>query len=277
MSDGAPSAGVARGFAGGASGVVGGPARFVGVAAARFVGGELSAPAAGVGQLTIDRPPVNALGAEAYDGLAAALREVSRSPEVRALVVTAAGARAFSAGSDTSEFQTPGDYERIAAAAAGFFAALDGVPVPIVGALNGPAVGGGAMIAAECDVLLAVPTAHLSIPELSLGVPGSGSHAKRLGPYFKVQRMLLLGERMTPEEAVALGTVAQLVAPESLRSVAVETASRIAALEPDAVRAARAIFRARESTAAQAGYGSEMAAAVPIVSARLERERHAEA
>ena len=54
-----------------------------------------------------------------------------------------------------------------------------------------------------------------------------------------------------------------------------DTASRIAALEPDAVRAARAIFRARESTAAQAGYGSEMAAAVPIVSARLERERHA--
>jgi enoyl-CoA hydratase len=237
-----------------------------------FAGGSLARPADGVAQLTIDRPPVNALGYEAYDGLADALRSVARSADVRALVLTAAGTRAFSAGSDIKEFQTPGDYERIAAASAGFFAALADVPVPIVCALNGPAVGGGAMIAAECDVLLAVPGADLSIPELSLGVPGSGSHAKRLGPFHKVTRMLLLGEKMTPEEAVGFGTVASVVAADSLLTVAVETASSIAALEPDAVRAARAIFRGRETGEAQAGYAAEMAAAVPIVSARLERD-----
>jgi enoyl-CoA hydratase len=241
----------------------------------RRAGGELSRPAPGVARLTIDRPPVNALGFEAYDGLAETLRSLGGSPGVRALVLTAAGTRAFSAGSDTSEFRTPDDYARIAASSAGFFSALAGVAVPIVGALNGPAVGGGAMIAAECDVLLAVPGADLSIPELSLGVPGSGSHAKRLAPSFKVSRMLLLGERLTVEEAVAFGTVAQIVPADRLVSVAVQTASRIAALEPDAVQAARAIFRGPESSAAQTGYAAEMAAAVPIVGARLERERGA--
>ena len=240
----------------------------------RLHGGELTDPAPGVAQLTIDRPPVNALGAEAYDALAGVLRGIGRSPDVRALVLTGAGTRAFSAGSDISEFQSPDDYERIAAASAGFFAALGGVPVPIVAALNGPAVGGGAMIAAECDVLLATPDAHLSIPELSLGVPGSGSHAKRLAPYFKVQRMLLLGERLTVQRAVAFGTVSEIVAAERLVPAAIAVAERIAELEPDAVRAARAIFRAPESRAALAGYGAEMTAAVPIVSARLQRERH---
>jgi enoyl-CoA hydratase/carnithine racemase len=244
----------------------------------RFPGGELSAPAPGVAQLTIDRPPVNAIGADAYDGLAAALRSLagSASGDARALVLTGAGTRAFSAGSDISEFGDPGSYARIAAASQGFFEALGGLAVPVVGALNGPAVGGGAMIAAECDVLLATPNAHLSIPELSLGVPGSGSHAKRLAPYFKVQRMLLLGERLTVEQAVAFGTVSEIVPAEQLVPAAIAVAERIAALEPDAVRAARAIFRAPESRAALAGYGDEMAAAVPIVSARLERERRAQ-
>jgi enoyl-CoA hydratase len=239
----------------------------------RFAGGDLSTPAPGVAQLTIDRPPVNALGAETYDALAGVLGDLGDSPDVRALVLTGAGTRAFSAGSDISEFGAPASYARIAAASHRFFAALGGLPVPIVGALNGPAVGAGAMIAAECDVLLATPDAHLSIPELSLGVPGSGSHSKRLAPYFKVQRMLLLGERLTVEQAVAFGTVSEVVPVERLLAAAIAVAERIAALAPDAVQAARAIFRASESRAALDGYGEELAAAVPMVSAAIERKR----
>jgi enoyl-CoA hydratase len=244
----------------------------VAVGSPRFAGGALTAPAPGIAQLTFDRPPVNALGAETYDALARVLRDLGRSADTRALVLTGAGTRAFSAGSDISEFGDPAAYVRIAAAARAFFEALGGLAIPVVGALNGPAVGAGAMIAAECDVLLATPDAHFSIPELSLGVPGSGSHAKRLAPYFKVQRMLLLGERLTVEQAVAFGTVSEIVAAEQLVAAALAVAAQIAALQPDAVQAARAIFRAPESRAALAGYGAEMDAAVPIVSARLKRE-----
>jgi enoyl-CoA hydratase/carnithine racemase len=132
------------------------------------------------------------------------------------------------------------------------------------------------MIAGECDVLLATPDAHLSIPELALGVPGSGSHTKRLAPYFKVQRMLLLGERLTVEQAVEFGTILEIVAAEQLVSAAVAVAERIAARAPEAVQAARAIFRAPESRAAIDGYTEEMAAAVPIVSAAIERRRLAD-
>ena len=118
------------------------------------------------------------------------------------------------------------------------------------------------MIAAECDVLLATPDAHLSIPELSLGVPGSGSHVKRLAPSSRCSGCLLLGERLTVEQAVAFGTVSEIVPAErGWLPAGIDVAERIAELQSDAVRAARAIFRAAESRAALAGYAAEMAAA----------------
>jgi enoyl-CoA hydratase len=234
--------------------------------------GELTAPVPGIARLTIRRPPVNALDADAYDGLTGMLEMLGSTPDLRALVLTGDGDRVFSAGSDLAAFGDAEAYDRIAAAGRGFFAALASVPVPIVGALNAPAVGAGAMIAAECDVLLAAPKVYFSIPELAVGVPGSGSHIKRLAPYFKAQRMLLLGERLTLDEAVAFGTVARVVPPADLDRAALEAAEQIAGLDPEAVRAARAIFRAPESKAALAGYDAEMAAAVPIVAARIARQ-----
>ena len=85
--------------------------------------------------------------------------------------------------------------------------------------------------------------------------------------------MLLLGERLTVEQAVEFGTIPEIVPAERLVSAAVAVAERIAALAPEAVQAARAIFRASESRAASNGYTEEMAAAVPIVSAAIERRR----
>ncbi|MCW3064224.1 MAG: enoyl-CoA hydratase/isomerase family protein [Solirubrobacterales bacterium] len=239
----------------------------------RYAGAELGEAAPGVALLTLSRPPVNALDAETYLGVADALDAAAGAPETRALVLTATGERAFSAGSDIGAFGDERDYERISVAGRRFFETLARLPVPVVGALNAPAVGGGAMIAAECDVLLAAPDAYFTIPELSLGVPGAGSHAKRLAPYFKVQRMLLLGERLTAEEALAFGTVLRIVARDELVAAAVGVAQEIAALDPDAVRAARAIFRAPESDAALAGYHAELDAAVRLVAARTGATR----
>jgi enoyl-CoA hydratase len=234
----------------------------------RWTACRLGAPAPGVARLTLCRPPVNALDAESYDGLVAALGTLGEDADMRALVIDAAGERAFSAGSDLQAFGEAEPYERIAAAARRFFTALAAVPVPVVGALAAPAVGGGAMIAAECDVLLAAPGVYFSVPEVSMGVPGSGSHVKRLAPYFKVQRMMLLGERLSAEEALAFGTVARLVPRADLDAAALEAAKRIASLDPGTVRAARAIFRAPESAAALAGYEAEMEAAVRLITAR---------
>ena len=237
-------------------------------AAGRWPACEVRSPGPGIARLTLRRPPVNALDAAAYDGLTDALEALGAQADLRVLIIDADGDRAFSAGSDLGAFGQAEAYERIAASGRRFFAALAAVPVPVVGAIGAPAVGGGAMIAAECDVLLAVPGVFFSVPELSVGVPGSGSHVKRLAPYFKVQRMMLLGERLTAEEALAFGTVAQLVPRPNLDAAALATAERIAALDPEAVRAQRSIFRAPESEAALAGYMSEMDAAVRLITSR---------
>lgn len=211
-----------------------------------------------VAVLTVDRPPVNALDASAYEAATTALERAAGQPAVRAIVLTAAGSRAFSAGTDLAAFEDGESYGPTADAALRFFEALASVDVPIVGALNGPAVGAGAMIAAECDVLVAVEASYFSIPELTSGFVGAGSHIKRLAPYFKAIRMMLFGERLTAAEAAKLGTVKRVVSPERLLEVALDIAERLAALDPAAVRAARAIFRRPEGRVALEGYRAEL-------------------
>lgn len=228
---------------------------------------RLEHPAADVALLTLARPPVNALDAGAMHAIADLLETLAASEEVRAVVITAEGERAFCAGADTKGFQGDGPYTAGADAGRRFFGSLAALPVPIVAAINGPAVGAGAAIAAECDVLLSVPGATFSIPEVSLGVVGGGSHVKRLAPYGKAQRMLLRGEQLTAEEAVAFGTVARLVERDTLVDAALDVAAAIARLDPRAVREARAIFRAPERDAALGGYHAELAATAAILGA----------
>lgn len=229
---------------------------------------RLSWPTDSVTLLTIDRPPVNALDADAYRELAGHLEALGATEAVRALVLTGAGERAFCAGTDTAAFGTDREYVEVCAACWRFFEALSRFPVPVVGALNGPAVGAGAMIAGDCDVLLAAPNVYFTVPELSLGVPGGGSHIKRLAPYFKVQRMVLLGERLTVEEAVAAGTVATVADGRGLIDGAIALAAEIARRDGRAVRDARAIFRAPESAHVRSGFRAELDAASSIVRAR---------
>lgn len=208
--------------------------------------------------VTLNTPPVNALDASGYDAAAAALQRASAEPAVRAVVLTGAGTRAFSAGTDLAAFEDGERYGATADAALRFFETLANAEVPIVGALNGPAVGAGAMIAADCDLLVAVETSYFAIPELARGFVGAGSHVKRLAPYFKAARMMLLGERLTAAEAANLGTVTRVVAPGRLLETAVELAERLASLDPFAVRAARAIFRRPETDEALEGYRAEL-------------------
>ncbi len=211
-----------------------------------------------VALVTIDRPPVNALDAAAYEAAASALQRAGDDPTVGAIVLAGAGSRAFSAGTDLSALEDGESYGPTADSALRFFETLAQSPKPIVGAVNGPAVGAGAMIAAECDVLVAVKGSYFSIPELTRGYVGAGSHIKRLAPYFKTIRMMLLGERLTAAEAGRLGTVARVVARERLLEVAVEIGERLAALNPGAVREARSIFRRPEGELALEGYRAEL-------------------
>ncbi len=216
----------------------------------------------GVALLTIDRPPVNAMDMAAYEELIAGLTTLAADDDVRAVVLIGAGERAFCAGTDVAALRDQAAIDGVLAAGLLFFETLAAFGKPLVGALNGPAVGGGAAIASECDVLLATPRGSMSIPEVQLGVVGGGSHATRLAPsLFKAQRMVLLGEALTPDEALAGGVLAA-IAPDrdALLEAAVEIAGQIAALRPDAVREARAIVRGTMSETVLAGYRRELVA-----------------
>ncbi|MEU6148271.1 enoyl-CoA hydratase/isomerase family protein [Streptomyces sp. NPDC047081] len=212
-----------------------------------------------VAVVVLDRPPVNALDTAGYRCAATELADLDRDDEVRAIVLTGAGTRAFSAGTDTASLTSVSSVTEVCEAALHFFTTLSALDTPMVGALNGPAVGGGAMIAAECDVLVAISTANLAVPELQLGFPGGGSHLKRLVPYPTALRMVLIGERPDAYQLLAMGTLAEVVdTPDALRIAALRHAQVIAGLDLAALVPARRIIRQADAMAALQGYREEL-------------------
>ncbi len=172
-----------------------------------------------IATITLNRPAVlNAMTADMGDHFAAAVHELSAAgDEVGAVVVTGAG-KAFSAG---------GDLDFLAARAADAphrnahimrrfyerFLCVRRLPVPVVAAINGPAVGAGLCLALACDVRVAAPKARMGVSFVTLGLhPGMGSThllPALIGPQ-RAARMLLTGELVTAEQALSDGLVAQL-------------------------------------------------------------------
>jgi enoyl-CoA hydratase len=186
--------------------------------------------------------------------------------DVRAIILVGAGDRAFSAGTDLKVFHDRAQAERTAAAAKEFFTALAECPKPSIAAVNGPAIGGGAMIASDCDVILCARHAYFSIPELSLGTVGAASHVSRLAPTHKVLRMMLLGERLTAEEALGFGSVLKVVDSEHLLAEAWAVAKQIASLNAGAVREARSILLTHQNQRVMDGYSRELQVALELLS-----------
>jgi enoyl-CoA hydratase len=220
----------------------------------------VSKPMAHVAVMAIDRPPVNAFDVAAYEAATQAFVGVDADPGIRAVVFIGAGQRAFCAGSDRSAFEDPDAARQVLSASTRFFEAFDACGVPVISALNGPAVGAGAMIAAASDVVIAAPHAYLAIPEVEIGIVGGASHLLMSVPPAKVSRMLLLGERLTSQEALRLGIVAEIVEPDGLLASATRIAAKMAALDPDAVREGRHVLRDARRRATMAGFRAELAA-----------------
>ena len=180
----------------------------------------------GVAVLTVDSPPVNALGAAVRDGVAQRIREASADPVVQAIVLHCAG-RTFFAGADISEFGKPprgiplGD----------MIAVIEGAPKPVVAAIHGTALGGGLETALGCHYRVAVPSAKVGLPEVKLGiVPGAGG-TQRLPRVVGVERalqMITSGEFVGAKAAAEMGLVDEIADEATLRADAVAFARRIA-------------------------------------------------
>ncbi|KGQ21623.1 enoyl-CoA hydratase-related protein [Thermus filiformis] len=181
--------------------------------------------------LALNRPEVNALTSEVLSALAEALEEARKDPGVRALVLTGKG-RAFSAGQDLKEFgdQAP-DYEAHLRKYNRVVEALVYLDKPTVAALNGAAAGAGLSLALACDFRLASEEASLTTAFSRIGlVPDSGMtfFLPRLVGYAKALELILLSPRLSAREALELGLVHRVVAPERLLEEALGLAHTLA-------------------------------------------------
>ncbi|TFV48147.1 enoyl-CoA hydratase/isomerase family protein [Blastococcus sp. TF02A-35] len=192
--------------------------------------------------LTLDRPERrNALSTELQADL---VEQLLRVPEdgVRAVVVTGTGP-AFCAGFDLKEIRAADERgERfrppMGRPARAVFEVVTEVPVPVVAALNGPAVAGGFELALACDLRVASSGVHFALPEAAIGMGanfGSVVLPKRI-PMGIALELLFTGDRLSAEEAQRWGLVNRLVGPDDVLAVALELADRIAANAPISVR-----------------------------------------
>lgn len=202
-------------------------------------------------RVTIDRPddPRNAVDGTLHDELARMMGVLAGERRARAVLLTAAGT-AFSAGGDLAWFpdlQEPGRLEDLRLDARRIVFGLLDVPLPIVCAVNGPAVGLGASIALLCDVILMAESATLVDPHVRVGlVAGDGGTAAwplAVGP-ARAKQYLLTGDPLSAAEAERIGLVNRVVPDADLDAEAMALARRLAELPPLAVRHTKAAVNA---------------------------------
>src|ERR1700676_2237677 len=186
----------------------------------------------GIGIITVDNPPVNALSPGVPQGIVAALDKGNADPSVKAMVLIGAG-RSFIAGADIRQF---GKGPAQPAPTRRHYDVMDQSPKPVVAAIHGYALGGGLETALACHYRIAVPSAKVGLPEVQIGIlPGAGGTQRLprlVGPKAALE-LITSGRHVPAEEAHKLGIVDELV-PESsdLRQAAIAFARRVADKRP---------------------------------------------
>ncbi len=219
-----------------------------------------------VAEITLSRPEaMNSISTELAIALTRACADVAAAPEVRAVVLSAAGERAFCAGADLKERAGMTDDEllRQRHVFRAAFGAVLGLPQPAIAAVHGFALGGGTELALSCDLIVADSTAVFGLPEVTVGLaPGGGGTQlalRGLGP-GRAADLVLTGRRVGAEEAEQIGLVDRRVPLGDDRRVALDLAAQITANSPVAVRAAKRALRHGWGVSLESGLDIEDAA-----------------
>ena len=183
----------------------------------------------GIGVITVDNPPVNALGPGVREGIIDGVERANADPNVSAMVLIGAG-RSFIAGADIRQFGKPRPQP-----ARRSTDVLDESTKPIVAAIHGYALGGGLEHALSCNYRVAVPSAKVGLPEVLIGVLPGGGGTQRLprliGPKAAME-MIVSGRHVPAEEAKKLGIIDEIVDEKDLRGAAIRFAKSIASKRP---------------------------------------------
>jgi enoyl-CoA hydratase len=216
--------------------------------------------------ITIDRPPANALDAAQHERLSVAI--ATAAVETRALVITATG-RFFVSGADIKMLQTiPADeYEVFLRGAQHSNDVLEATPIPTIAAINGIAVGGGLELALACDIRMLSATARIGLPELRLGlIPGAGGTQRliRLVGKGRALELLYSGRLLNADEALALGLVDEVVAPEELVDTAVARAQTYGSGSRPALAAVKRCVLRGVHEGFEAGLAEEVSSSIEL-------------
>lgn len=203
----------------------------------------------GIATVTLNRPhALNAINLALAEALSATCGHLRERNDVRVVIVTGAGERAFCAGADLRERgdMTPGERNAHRASIETAAEDLANLPMPSIAAVRGYALAGGTEFAIACDLRVAGTDAVFGVPEVKIGIfPGAGG-VLRLPPLIGVgnaRDLLFTGRHISADEATAMGLVTRLVAPDEVLPVARDLATQIAANAPLALRAVKEALR----------------------------------
>jgi len=183
----------------------------------------------GVAVVTLDNPKVNALSSALLGQLKAVADALHADPP--GAVVITGGDRVFAAGADISEFGGPHEAAVIGGHFVATLDAIAAIPRMVIAAVSGVALGGGCEIALACDLRIASERARFGQPEILLGIIPGGGGTQRLARLVGVSRakdIILTGRQVDAAEALRIGLVDELVAPEALHDRAIERAAELA-------------------------------------------------
>src|SRR4051794_21975604 len=201
----------------------------------------------GVAVVTLDRPPVNAVTTSTFDEIVDVFTAFNDDRDVRVAVFTAAGERAFMAGID---LRSVGERDRGPAVRAPLITdparqardamwSITDCAVPVIGAINGPALGAGLAFAACCDILIASDNARFGTTEINVGLLGASAHLSTLVGRHKARELFFTGEQITADELYRLGALRSVVTRNELLPEAMKLATVLAAKSPIALRLAK--------------------------------------
>ncbi len=215
--------------------------------------------------IILNRPHrLNALNDVMMEELGDALATVDDDPGVRCVVITGEGDRAFSVGADITLFPkaTPVMAETFSLKGQKIFSLIEEMSKPVIAAINGYALGGGLELALACDFRIAAEHAELGSPEINIGIiPGWGGTQRlvRIVGLSRAKRLVMLGERISAEEALSIGLVDKVVPFEKLREETMNLAGKLAEGPPIALQYAKYALNFGSQAPLEAGLRLESA------------------
>lgn len=232
----------------------------------------------GIATVTINRPKaLNALNTATIDDLSAAIDFIAASDDVRGVIVTGAGDRAFVAGADIAAMaESSGEGgEAFSKHGSDVFARLEALPKPVIAAVNGFALGGGCELMLACDFAYASESARFGQPEVNLGLIAGFGGTQRLTrkvPYGAAMELLLTGRIIRADEALRIGLVNRVVPGDELMSAVRETMTEILSKGPVAVALTKRMVVQAEELGLTEGLRSESAAFGEVFATEDARE-----